>query len=502
MRIFACIITMIAGFLYIHADVKIDFENDDSYSSIGVYDVWEDSPFRKGLLEGNWCVTANPDPISTSIMGTVCNDSEKVLGAQRSRLASNRYGVRIDLTEPFELSPVPKYMHVLVHKPKEGRVMLVGLGSRVERTAQNPNTEQFWTLSSTPVGIERWYDAVFEVKGAPGALIRSLVIIPDCESPHNLEEDFLFYIDDIVLNESPMSRIADGYYLIAGDKSSTAMIRKDRYSNGIKIEIDGKTQTHEFNQKTNKKLYQDLTSLAFHARPGQTIIPSIDFTGQNMNAYCYIDYNNDGEFTVSLNDEETPLNYGELVSFNYKDGRDSKGEESNIVKSGKECGIMPSFSLPENLRPGMYRMRFKIDSNDDDPLGNATPGNNISDNGGVIADVMLCVHGDNAIINDFQLNGEVTSVDGSKLNSLVVPADSEFTVISLPEKGFTNGGLTIKCGYNLNAENPIDKYGNPQFTMYAVKPSEFNPDGTYTLSADEVHAEILINGNMVENKPD
>ena len=41
----------------------ITFENTDEYRSIGVYDTWEQSPFRTGALDGSPFVTltVNPD---------------------------------------------------------------------------------------------------------------------------------------------------------------------------------------------------------------------------------------------------------------------------------------------------------------------------------------------------------------------------------------------------------------------------------------------------------
>ena len=205
--IFLLTFLAVSSVLTIKADLITDFENNEDYKDIGVYDVWEDSPFRTGELEGNFEVVENPFLETKDNGGEGFNNSNYVLGAQRSRYGSNRFGVRVDLKEPFELSPDSKFIHVLIHRPKEGRVMLVGLGSREERLHQNPMTEQFYVVSSNKVKTDCWDDAVFEIKGAEGVLIRSLVIAPDCESPHDLEEDFLFYIDDIEINENPLPRI-------------------------------------------------------------------------------------------------------------------------------------------------------------------------------------------------------------------------------------------------------------------------------------------------------
>ncbi len=483
------------------AQVSIDFESAGQYKALGVYDVWEQSPFRNGVLSGNWGITANPDKEVNEITGEISNGSDHVLGAQRSRFGSNRFGVRIDLNEGFAITPTAKYVHVMIHKPKAGRVMLVGLGSRDERKGQNPYTEQFWELSTNAIEPGTWYDAVFAVRGNAGITVRSLVVVPDCESPHNLTEDFLFYIDNIEVNNSPLPRISNEYYPIIGTKASTSITRTDRFSTGIKIKIGSKTQTLGLAQSENKKLYQDLTGKAFYAKPGQTITPSISFPTDWMHAYCYIDYNNDGAFLATINDDGTPAEGSELVTYNYYNGKNSKGNNANENQGNPGSGQMPAFTLPADITPGMYRMRMKIDWDCIDPMGNsgnAEGRNLITDNGGVIADVMLCVYGDQVTVNDFQLNGEIITADGTKLNSLQVPADADFTIVSNPEKGFHNGGVDIKCGFNLTGD-PVDKYGNTQYTTTFVPVASFNENGQYTIPAENMHANLLIEGRMVED---
>lgn len=177
---------------------NVTFETQD-YKAIGVYDTWQQSPFRTGQLQGNVAVTANP-----LVKG---NESAKVLGFQRSRFASNVFGARIDLTTPFALSPSGKYVHVMINRPMTGRVMLVGLGKRRDRAGQSNEAEQFWVFSTTEVPAGEWADAVFPIKSASGVDVYSLVVVPHAESTHNMKEDALVYIDDIVVDDSSAPRI-------------------------------------------------------------------------------------------------------------------------------------------------------------------------------------------------------------------------------------------------------------------------------------------------------
>lgn len=230
---------------------SIGFETRD-YQSLGVYDKWEHSPFRTGKLEGNVAVVDNPCKEN--------NCSQKVLGFQRSRYASNIFGARIDLREPFTLSPSGKVVHVLINRPMKGRVMLVGLGKRKDRPGQSADVEQFWVYSSTEVPAGVWADAVFHVKSAEGVEIHSLVVVPDAESTHQLTEDAVAYIDDIVVNQSSAPRILlHGDYPVAEGKA---------YSYKKEVTVD--------------------------ALPGETVAPSLDGMGEKIR--CYVDYGKDGVF--------------------------------------------------------------------------------------------------------------------------------------------------------------------------------------------------------------
>lgn len=212
----------------------VTFDKND-YASVGVYDTWEESPFRTGVLKGNCHVAKNP-------FRNTGNDSRYVLGFQRSRYGSNTFGARIDLKEPFALTSKVQYVHVKIHKPKAGRVMLIGLGKRTERVGQSRETEQFWVLPMAKVTTDQWNDAVFPIKGHDGIDIYTLVVVPDCESTHHLPSDFICYIDDIIVSKDATPRIA-----LVGDKEnggeaadSTHCTIHDSNRNGEVLSQDGR----------------------------------------------------------------------------------------------------------------------------------------------------------------------------------------------------------------------------------------------------------------------
>ena len=215
------------------AQTTVTFEEQD-YKALGVYDTWEASPFRTGKLSGNYAVIDNHLTYVDEQIGEAPNASNKILAVQRSRFGSNTFGVRVDLNETFELTPETKYIHVMVYRPYGGRVMVVGLGKRRERNGQTPDVEQFWAMSTSNIGADKWQDVVLPIKGNGGIDIYSLVVVPDCESPHNYTEDAVCYIDNIEVNDNPTSKFIYGYYPVSFDKDKLAT-RTDRRLNGIRL---------------------------------------------------------------------------------------------------------------------------------------------------------------------------------------------------------------------------------------------------------------------------
>ena len=149
------------------AQISVTFEEQD-YNSLGVYDTWEESPYRKGTLSGNYAVIDNHLTYEDEMLGEAPNPSSKILAVQRSRFGSNTFGVRVNLNETFELTKETKYLHVMLHRPYGGRVMVVGLGKRRDRNGQTPDVEQFWAMSTTNIGADKWQDVVLPIKGNGG----------------------------------------------------------------------------------------------------------------------------------------------------------------------------------------------------------------------------------------------------------------------------------------------------------------------------------------------
>lgn len=431
----------------------ITFDSPD-YKVVGVYDTWEKSPFRTGELEPNVAVV--PNHLQDSI-----NPSSHILGVQRSRYGSNTFGAEIMLNEAWRIGSEPQYVHVLLHKPVESRVMLIGLGNRSDRLGQSPRVEQFWVYPLNDVPAGEWVDAVFSVKANDGVDIYSLVVSPDVRSDCN--EDFVAYIDNIEINNDRTPRTGVGDYPI-NLPSQTMITRYDRRLKALSFN-DDTIEVHNV-PDAMVPLYTAILDRPFVAAPGSTIVPVLDYNGSWMHSYIYIDSDNDGNFSSD-----------ELVSFTPK-----------VDNADSPCNP-PAFILSSTLSPGIYRVRVKVDWDNTDPGGDSQ---SIVTNGGAIVDVLLNVHAAQVTVNNDNRNGEVLAADGRSLDNLSVPFGKDLKVKAVPSNGFVCSGLKVRHGYNLTGEQR--QHSNTQYREESIPASMFAPDGTVTIPAAMVDGNLLIEG--------
>ena len=485
-------------------EVRIDFENQN-YKALGVYDTWHKSPFRSqnkqaAVLEGNVQVVSNIDKNYDEILKATPNASDNVLGFQRSRFGSNTFGARIDLKQPFALTKETKYVHVMIHKPKAGRTMLIGLGKRTDRAGQSVDTEQFWELSTREVEPNKWVDAVFPVKGAGGIEIHSLVVVVDCEDTNGLKDDFLAYIDNIVVNNEAFTTTNREDYPMNYNKDAKCS-RTDRGLKGISL--GDQTFNVYGDITTSTPAYTYLSKQAFLAKPGETLNPAVQYKGIWMHSYVYLDLNNNGRFEPKVEGGQIVPNAGnELLAYSFLGGEDensgfnSAGTE--ISGNGRNTLVMPEFTLPSDLQHGFYRMRYKVDWNSADAGGSIENNNHILNNGGGAIDVRLNVHGDNVKIYQGALNGKVVAEDGTELNGISIPFGKPYTIKMKPEHGFNFSGLKVRHGYNLNGDSI--SHGTYQYVDEFIPRERFNADGTFTLPAEMVDGDVSLEGIFIDAK--
>lgn len=489
------------------AQTKITFDSDD-YKAIGVYDSWEKSPFRTGALQGNAAVASNPDTEVDAVLGTAPNATGKVVAFQRSRHGSNTYGVRVDLKEPIRMTKQLQYIHVMTYlkdKPANSRMMVIGLGKRLEESWnwQTGEDEQFWAVTNTAVQPQTgWQDIVVSFKGFSyskeenansGIDIYSLIIVPDVRSPHADESDWIAYFDEIIIDNNPDKRFTTEKYALTHDKEAN-ISRTDRGINSVGLTVDGTSYT---STARSKKVYSDNTLTGiFPATAGAQVQPTFNYTGAWMSAYTYVDWGSDGVFKDTLNSNGTPAPGSDVTSYSAVqiDGTWYKSDGSTTANGNTIGGGVPTFTIPEGTANGFYRMRYKVDWNSINPAG----GNTLISDGGGIVDVTLDVHGPKVTVNASQLNGDIVlASNGSVLQNYVTDYEQPLTVKIIPEKGFVQYGFTLKYGYNVNAKEQLDENGNPNWIKVVVPFDEVNADGTYTIPTEYIRgSHVSIAGDM------
>lgn len=507
------------------AQTSVTFDTQD-YKNVGVYDTWEESPFRTGTLEGNAQVIDN---CFNNTGAGISNKTTKILGVQRSRFGSNTFGVRVDLNSPLSTSETTKYVHVLVYKPNTSKVMLVGLGKRESFTEEPTDIEQFWVESNYSMTANRWCDMVFPIKTVTGVKVYSFVIVPDLASPHALTQDYACYIDQIEVNSSSSQRRGpftssggtvepdpeptDEVYSVNFDKTQTntresGSTSGNRYLKGVSLK--GSDAEYSYAPETTDALYhlvyKDATaSIVWNVKAGNYYTPAVNYQGNWMHAYAYIDYNNDGKFTPVITNNVNSSS-SEAVSYSAYNASDENilytTTGSSLTGDSRQTLSMPAFTIPSSTKPGIYRMRFKVDWNCIDAGGgdgsNSVNMQNIVNNGGGIIDVLLNVHGDNVVVNAQNRNGSLTTSDNASLINYSTAFGKSFGIKIEPAPGFENDNIVVRHGYNLSGEQYVNN--NRQWSEIKYLSSQFGNDGSFTIPADIVDGDISIVGNFAQKK--
>lgn len=132
-----------------------------------------------------------------------------------------------------------------------------------------------------------------------------------------------------------------------------------------------------------RKAYQDLTDQSFTIEAGEEVTVTANYTGSWMHTYVYIDLDNDKQFSFNNGADQTGT---ELLGWTYIGGYNNEG-----VAKGQNADPQTPMTFTVNAQPGTYRMRLKIDWDNQDPGGCTLSTNHILNNGGTIVDMTLVV---------------------------------------------------------------------------------------------------------------
>ena len=228
-----------------------------------------------------------------------------------------------------------------------------------------------------------------------------------------------------------------------------------RHTNAVQLTSSYGTQTVEVNQKKEKRMYIKRLDDCLRAKIGETVMAGFDWSGTWMCGYAYIDFGKDGSYDVDYDDNGVNA-MKDLMTYSMYKNKDSKG----ATVSGEPSINPPSFTIPSDVKPGIYRMRYKVDWDCVDPGGNTLSGNDIKKNGGVIVDTRINVHGETANVTvkgTDPLKGTLLLADYSAgLNNQDVEFGKDLTIAIGVKDGYDLSSLSVKHGYCLDGEAVVD----------------------------------------------
>lgn len=178
-----------------------------------------------------------------------------------------------------------------------------------------------------------------------------------------------------------------------------------RFTRSVTLASDGTdVLTVNAQPSPGSKLYYDESAQVAKVKPGSTLKVTVDYQGEWMNAYAYVDLNQDKQFSYTVDDaSHRPAADSELRSFSFYSfnassdvsGYNSKGEA--VTGNDRSSVVLPEFTAPTT--PGSYRVRVKVDWNNIDPAGSTStsPWGSLQNNGGAIVDFTLEVEGDTPV---------------------------------------------------------------------------------------------------------
>lgn len=240
------------------------------------------------------------------------------------------------------------------------------------------------------------------------------------------------------------------------------------YEGKMTLTVDGKKHTVVTNSTT---AYADLTNTHCSLYAPQQIKVSVTDNREGLNYYLYIDYNNDGAFTPLFTAEGEPTVSSELVA---------------VAESGK---TLPTFTLPELLPEGVYRMRLKADVNNVSASGSS----DLVQNGGVVVDALLNIIRTEKKLRLHTTNGNIYAPNHGALPYVITPLSEDLTMVPSPVvSGYMlDGDVVVKHGHNLNGEQFLN--GNMQWQETKLEVV----DGKATLPATCLNGDVEVYANFV-----
>ena len=325
------------------------------------------------------------------------------------------------------------------------------------------------TATSNLYGLSQWKEEVI-----PAYLFKeNKVTLP----AHCLNGDV--NITAIFVEQTGAGEV-QGDYPLSFD-ASLALPNTDNKFNSATFSSDGAKVGTISPSRSSTAVYYDLTSSEVHVIPGNALTTTLSAKGTLPHYYFYIDFNQDGQFTASLDSDGMPTLSGELVSYTYLNGKNSRGEASAI---DTKATALPEVVIPSTLPTGVYRARLKVDYDNTDPAGSER----INEVGGCVVDFLLNVHNAKHSLEVLTENGSINGSQNTGLPITITPYTTLAIVPTPVASGYKASEIVIRHGHNLNGPEFI--HGNRQWEEYTVDAKN------YTIPAKKMNGDVVISASF------
>lgn len=261
------------------------------------------------------------------------------------------------------------------------------------------------------------------------------------------------------------------------------------------VELKSSYGTQHLNFGTSTTTFVDRTDQMLMAQAGDEVQLRMNFTTDWMHGYVYLDRGQDGTFSSAATNGVIAEG-SDLMAFSYYKGFNSKpsalGNQNNTMD-------IPAFRIPADLRPGIYRLRFKVDWDSIDPAGALSPDdgkptgpNGIIKNGGAIIDVCLNIYTSEVSLLS-TLPGAVVAEDGTALDKLPFDRAQKLKIV-VPE-GKQLSELRVRTGYNIEGERML--HTTPQWQEISYPGYLVNPE-SFLLPAEMTRGDVRITPVFVD----
>lgn len=268
--------------------------------------------------------------------------------------------------------------------------------------------------------------------------------------------------------------------------------------------LNGVTVTSQNGEKQSisteaaQTAYVDRTEQKITAAAGEELQVDFNFSTAWMHGYVYIDRGRDGQFSAEAANGII-ADGSDLMSFSHYKKHNSAGVqvEDNTMN-------MPRFVVPADLKPGAYRIRFKVDWNSIDPAGALSPkdntvtgSNGIIANGGVILDASLCIHDAKSRIR-LGKGGDLLTTENDEPIAETANFGKSLTVKIHPPVGKKLDVLRIKHGYGLEEAQFVHstrQWAEDTVPGYLIRKNQF------TVPAEMIEGEVELSAEFVNAAP-